>query len=66
MDVEQLGRHKDLYPYVLKEAIMNGDAIIQRLAQRIAQLIAENEILKQELLEIKEANDGECKQDTES
>lgn len=45
---------------------MNGDAIIQRLAQRIAQLIAENEILKQELLEIKEANDGECKQDTES
>ena len=50
----------------VKEAIMNGDAIIQRLAQRIAQLIAENEILKQELLEIKEANDGECKQDTES
>ena len=45
---------------------MNGDAIIQRLAQRIAQLIAENEILKQELLEIKEANDGERKQDTES
>ena len=45
---------------------MNGDAIIQRLAQRIAQLIAENEILKQELLEIKETNDGECKQDTES
>ena len=45
---------------------MNGDAIIQRLAQRIAQLIAENEILKQELLETKEANDGECKQDTES
>ena len=45
---------------------MNGDAIIQRLAQRIAQLIAENEILKQELLEIKEDNDGECKQDTES
>ena len=45
---------------------MNGDAIIQRMAQRIAQLIAENEILKQELLEIKEANDGEFKQDTES
>ena len=40
---------------------MNGDAIIQRSAQRIAQPIAENEILKQELLEIKEVNDGECK-----
>lgn len=51
---------------IFKEANMNGDAIIQRMAQRIAQLIAENEILKQELLEIKEANDGECKQDTES
>lgn len=37
---------------------MNGDAIIQRLAQRIAQLIAENEILKQELLELKEKTDG--------
>lgn len=37
---------------------MNGDAIIQRLAQRIAQLIAENEILKQELLELKEKQDG--------
>ena len=45
---------------------MNGDAIIQRMAQRIAQLIAENEILKQELLEIKEVQHGECKQDTES
>ena len=45
---------------------MNGDAIIQRLAQRIAQLIAENEILKQELLELKEGQHGECKQDTES
>lgn len=30
---------------------MNGDAIIQRLAQRIAALIAENEILRQELIE---------------
>lgn len=36
---------------------MNGDAIIQRLAQRIAQLIAENEILRQELIE-KEAQHG--------
>ena len=45
---------------------MNGDAIIQRLAQRIAQLIAENEILKQELLEIKEVQHGEHEQNTES
>ena len=45
---------------------MNGDAIIQRLAQRIGQLIAENEIIRQELIELKEAQDGECKQDTES
>ena len=45
---------------------MNGDAIIQRLAQRIAQLIAENEILRQELIELKEEQHGECKQDTES
>ena len=44
---------------------MNGDAIIQRLAQRIAQLIAENEILRQELIEL-EGQHGECKQDTES
>ena len=42
---------------------MNGDAIIQRLSQRIGQLIAENDI-RQELIELKEANDGECKQDT--
>ena len=44
---------------------MNGDAIIQRLAQRIAQLIAENEILRQELME-KEEQHGECSNDTES
>ena len=37
---------------------MNGDAIIQRLAQRIGQLIAENEIIRQELIEVKEAQDG--------
>lgn len=45
---------------------MNGDAIIQRLAQRIAQLIAENEILRQELIEAKEGQHGECKHNTES
>lgn len=45
---------------------MNGDAIIQRLAERIAQLIAENEILRQELIELKEGQHGECKYDTES
>jgi hypothetical protein len=31
---------------------MNGDANIQRLAQRIAQLIVENELLRQELMEV--------------
>ena len=31
---------------------MNGDAIIQRLADRIAQLIVENELLRQQLLEV--------------
>ena len=45
---------------------MNGDAIIQRLAQRIAQLIAENEILRQELTELKEGQHGEHEQNTES
>lgn len=42
---------------------MNGDAIIQRLTQRIAQLIAENEILRQELIELKEEQHGECSND---
>ena len=41
---------------------MNGDAIIQRLAQRIGQLTAENEILRQELIELKEAHDGQHEQ----
>lgn len=41
---------------------MNGDAIIQRLAQRIGQLIAENEIIRQELIELKEAHDGKHEQ----
>ena len=41
---------------------MNGDAIIQRLAQRIGQLIAENEIIRQELIELKEAQDGSNEQ----
>lgn len=37
---------------------MNGDAIIQRLAQRIGMLTAELEILRQELIELKEAQNG--------
>lgn len=39
---------------------MNGDAIIQRLAERIAQLIVENELLRQQLLEVQ---DGSNKSD---
>ncbi len=46
---------------------MNGDAIIQRLAQRIGQLIAENEILTQRLIEIQEVQENELhEQDPES
>lgn len=47
---------------------VNGDAIIQRLAQRIGQLIAENEMLMQRLIELqnKEANEDELQRhDTE-
>ena len=33
---------------------MNGNAIIQRLAERIAQLIVENELLRQQLLEVQQ------------
>lgn len=42
---------------------MNGDAIIQRLAQRIAQLIAENEILRQELIEKEEQHGSDEQHD---
>ena len=45
---------------------VNGDAIIQRLAQRIGQLIAENEVLMQRIIELQEANkDGLQRHDTE-
>ena len=46
---------------------VNGDAIIQRLAQRIGQLVAENEVLMQRIIELQEANKDELqRQDTES
>lgn len=43
---------------------MNGDAIIKRMADRISQLVVENEILRQELIEEKEKKDVISKQDT--
>ena len=44
---------------------MNGDAIIKRMADRISQLVVENEILRQELIEEKEnTKNGKCEQDT--
>lgn len=43
---------------------MNGDAIIKRLSDRISQLVVENEILRQELIEEKENQNGKCEQDT--
>lgn len=42
---------------------MNGDQIIKRLADKISQLTVENEILRQELIESKEAQDVKCEQD---
>ena len=47
---------------------VNGDAIIQRLGQRIGQLIIENEMLLQKLIELqnKEASKDELQRhDTE-
>jgi len=45
---------------------MNGDAIIKRMADRISQLVVENEILRQELIEEKEnAKNGISEQNTE-
>ena len=49
-----------------KEAHMNGDAIIKRMAEKISQLIVENEILRQELIEEKESQNGIIEQNTES
>lgn len=46
-----------------KEAHMNGDAIIKRMADKISQLTVENEILRQELIESKEAQNVKCEQD---
>lgn len=45
---------------------MNGDAIIKRLADKISQLTVENEILRQELIEEMEKQNGKCEQNTES
>ena len=47
-----------------KEVHMNGDAIIKRMADRISQLVVENEILRQELIEEKENQNGISEQDT--
>lgn len=46
---------------------MNGDAIIRRMADKISQLVVENEILRQELIEEKEKQqNGINGQNTES